>query len=174
MALTPALVTKHEIGRSSVTPGLSQTSPEQSGNQAIGQGARVGSNFRSMALWRESQSFAERVAELVVELPKDIAATSIGSQLVRSAGSIPANIAEGYGRFSQAAYRNHLSIARGSAFESESWLDLLHRRHYLDDEAARELLALCSSVQQKITTRMRELGNGKQTYAKEEGESYEA
>ena len=46
--------------------------------------------------------------------------------MMRSAGSVPANIAEGYGRYSQAAYRSHLSIARGSLFETQSWIDLLY------------------------------------------------
>jgi len=133
----------------------------------------VGSNFRSIVLWKESQAFAERIAEVVVKLPRDRAADAIASQLVRAAGSIPANIAEGYGRFSPAAYRNHLSIARGSAFEAESCLDLLQRRHYLSDELAGELLGQCAKVQSMISTRMRGLGEAKQTYAREEGEPYE-
>jgi four helix bundle protein len=58
----------------------------------------------------------------------------MGTQLVRAAGSVPANIAEGYGRYSQGAYRNHLSIARGSLFESESWIDLLFQAGHLSAE----------------------------------------
>ena len=127
-----------------------------------------------MALWKESQAFAEEIAALVIKLPRDGAAESIAHQLVRSAGSIPANIAEGYGRFSQAAYRNHLSIARGSAFESESWLDLLTRRSYISEEESTQLLTQCSKVQRMISTRMRELSGGSASYAREEGPTYEA
>lgn len=128
-----------------------------------------------MGLWKESQNFAEQIAALVVKLPRDGAADAIGYQMVRSAGSIPANIAEGYGRFSQPAYRNHLSIARGSAFESESWLDLLMRRQYLDQETGEALLRLCKTVERMLTTRMRELSQGNATYAiREEAETYEA
>jgi four helix bundle protein len=127
-----------------------------------------------MTLWKESQAFAERVAEVIVRIPADAVSGSITSQLVRAAGSIPANIAEGYGRFSQPAYRNHLSIARGSAFEAESWIDLLKRRDYLTSELSEELLGHCSIVQRMLTTRMRELGSAKQSYAREEAESYEA
>ena len=131
----------------------------------------MGSNFRSIALWKESQSFAERVAEVVIRLTRDRATDAIASQLMRAPGSIPANVAEGYGRFSQAAYRHHLSIARGSAFEAESWIDLLYRRHYLSDDLAGELLTQCSKVESMITTRMRELGEAKQTYARERASS---
>ena len=99
---------------------------------------------------------------------------TIGNQLVRSAGSVAANIAEGYGRFSQAAYRNHLSIARGSAFETESWLDLLIRTGCVAESVARPLVEDCIEVQKLLTFRMKGLPRG-QTYAiKEEGAQYEA
>ena len=91
---------------------------------------------------------------------------------MRSAGSVPANIAEGYGRFSQAAYRNHLSIARGSLFETQSWIDLLHRTGFLDDERKAELSDGCIDIGRLLTLRMKDLSNGKQSYAREEGREY--
>jgi len=84
-------------------------------------------------LWTKAQEFASEIAEMVGTLPRDRVTDVLGNQLLRSATSIGANIAEGYGRYSQAAYRNHLSIARGSAVETESWLDLLQRRRYITD-----------------------------------------
>jgi four helix bundle protein len=137
----------------------------QSGNRAIEQRSSDRFEFRKMLLWQRSQAFAESVAAVVITLPRDGAANIIGAQLVRAAGSIPANIAEGFGRFSQPAYKSHLSIARGSAFECESWLDLLVRRNYLSSSQASELLDLCGQVQGLLTTRMRGLGNAPQSYA---------
>ena len=90
---------------------------------------------------------------------------------MRSAGSIAANIAEGYGRFSQAAYRNHLSIARGSAFESESWIDLLMRLGYIDREDGDDLTAKCKAIQIMLTTRMKSLPAPKQSVASSRGPS---
>ena len=127
-----------------------------------------------MALWQQSQEFAEQIVAIVGKLPKDRATEAIGLQLVRAAGSIAANIAEGYGRYSQAAYRNHLSIARGSAFEAESWLDLLIRTGHLDHAKGDALLQKCAYVQSMLTTRMKGLGEARETYAREEGTSYEA
>jgi four helix bundle protein len=98
-------------------------------------------------------------------LPRNRAADVIANQLMRAAGSIPANVAEGYGRFSQAAYRNHLSIVRGSAFECESWIDLLIASDLLDQDRGADLLKACSRVQQLITARMKGLGEAKATYA---------
>jgi four helix bundle protein len=46
----------------------------------------------------------------------------MGVQLVRSADSIAANIAEAYGRYGIADKRRLLHIARGSLFETEHWV----------------------------------------------------
>jgi four helix bundle protein len=131
------------------------------------------SSFRKQLLWRKAQDFAADIARLTVELPADRATTVIGNQLLRAASSISANIAEGFGRYSQPAYRNHLSIARGSAFESESWLDLLHRRGYLTDAAFETLLAACDELQSLLTLRMKSLSDGKTYAVREEHMPYE-
>ncbi|HEY4685218.1 MAG TPA: four helix bundle protein [Dehalococcoidia bacterium] len=147
----------------------------QTGKRANGQGADgpIGSDFRRQVLWQKAQDLAERIAQTVVTLPRDRATDTIGSQIMRAAGSIAVNIAEGYGRYSQAAYRSHLSIARGSAFEVESWLDLLIRRGYLGDGQGRELLESCVEVQKLLTVRMKSLGDGKTYAVREEADEYE-
>ena len=126
-----------------------------------------------MPLWQEAQALAATIAELVVGLPRDAATSVIGSQIMRSAGSVPANIAEGFGRYSQPAYRSHLSIARGSLFETESWIDLLHRRKYLDDERVQELITSCHALGRLLTVRMKSLSENKTYAVREEGELYE-
>ncbi len=127
-----------------------------------------------MGLWQKAQDFAERVAKAVAKLPKDRATDVMGSQLLRASASIAANIAEGYGRYSQAAYRNHLSIARGSAFEAESWLDLLIRQGLIGQERGDYLIGQCVEVQKAVTLRMKSLTEAGKTYAKEEEADYEA
>ena len=108
---------------------------------------QIGSEFRQMALWQKAQTFASEVAQVVGAMPsRNKVADIVGAQLLRAATSIPANIAEGYGRFSQAAYRNHLSMARGSAFEVESWLDLLSRQGLISADEATRLMGQCTEL----------------------------
>jgi four helix bundle protein len=107
--------------------------------------------------WQEAQALAAAVIEEVSKLPRSRTLDAIGPQVLRSAGSIPANIAEGYGRYYDAAYRNHLSIARGSLFETETWLDLLHRSGSISDEVNQRVLDQCSEVGKLLTSQMKSL-----------------
>jgi four helix bundle protein len=53
---------------------------------------------------------------------------TIGYQIIRSADSIAANIAEGYGRFTPADRKLFYRYARGSFEETKSWLRKAIRR----------------------------------------------
>src|SRR3989304_922727 len=89
-------------------------------------------NYRNLLLWQKAQDLALNIIRIAAKLPRDRAADIIARQLISSASSIAANIAEGHGRLSLAAHRNHLSIAKGSACETDGWVDLLHRAGFID------------------------------------------
>jgi four helix bundle protein len=131
-------------------------------------------DFRQQLLWQKAQAFAVELTRLVRDLPRDASTAVIGGQLLRSGGSIAANIAEGYGRFSTGAYRNHLSIARGSAFESKSWLDLLVQSGYLAPDARERLISSCIEIEKLLTYRMKAIPNSNGYKIKEEEATYEA
>ena len=114
-------------------------------------------SFRNLALWQRAQELALGVIKMSESLPKSEAARSIARQVVSSSGSVAANIAEGHGRYSVAAYRNHLSIARGSTAETDSWLDLLARAGYIALDIARQLHHECELLLGGLTRQMRAL-----------------
>lgn len=58
-----------------------------------------------------------------------------GKQLVRAADSIAANISEGYGRFHFNQKRYFNFIARGSLFETKTWLDKAFNRGQIPIES---------------------------------------
>ncbi len=62
----------------------------------------------------------------------EFARNSVGQQVVRSADSIGANIAESLGRYHYGEKVNFLYYTRGSLFETKYWLNQCHSRSLID------------------------------------------
>lgn len=114
-------------------------------------------NFRSLVLWQKARDLSLAIIRTVETLPKNATTDIIARQVVASSASIAANIAEGHGRFSRAAYRNHLSIARGSACETDGWLDLMRGAGYISQETEEELHQRCLELIRLLTSSMKHL-----------------
>jgi four helix bundle protein len=75
---------------------------------------------------------------------------STGIQLVRASDSVGANIAEAFGRSAPRDERRFLYIARGSALETEHWLERAAARDLLTNPAfasrAREVSRLLNGL----------------------------
>ena len=71
---------------------------------------------------------------------------TIGKQLVRSADSISANIAEGYGRYFYKESKQFYFYARGSIQETKSWLYKCMRRKVIEVEKCKVLIALAEKI----------------------------
>ena len=97
-------------------------------------------SYRDLVVWQEAMNLAETVYRLTARFPKD-EAYGLTSQLRRSGTSIPANIAEGYGRDSKGAYLQHLRVAQGSLKEFETHVLLAERVELADKEIVTRLLA---------------------------------
>lgn len=111
-------------------------------------------SYRNLVLWQKAQDLTLEIVRLVGRLPNDRVAPVLARQIVRSASSIVANIAEGHGRYTLAAHRNHLSIAKGSACETDSWPDLLRRAGYLDPETEAHLHTACEELIRMLTAKI--------------------
>lgn len=79
------------------------------------------------------------------------------SQIRRAAASIPANVAEGYGRESSADYVRFLRIAQGSLKELETHLLLAERVELIDEEDLAPLLELSDRVGKMLRALIRSL-----------------
>lgn len=79
------------------------------------------------------------------------------SQIRRCSVSIPSNIAEGYGRNSDAELARFMNIAMGSLFELQTQLEIAYNIGYLHQENyitlyqdTRELEAMMASLTKKL------------------------
>jgi four helix bundle protein len=78
------------------------------------------------------------------KLGEDKRGRAIVEQIIRSAGSISANIEEGYGRGLGRDYARFLSFALGSARETQGWY--LRARQLLDEKVIEHRLALLDEI----------------------------
>lgn len=118
-------------------------------------------SYRNLILWQRAQELAHDIIQITKRLPSTWASRVIARQVIASATSIAANIAEGHGRFSFGAYRNHLSIARGSTAETDSWIALLRREGLLTDDEERHLHQRCRQLLGMLTTKINALDAAK-------------
>lgn len=75
---------------------------------------------------------------------------TIGKQVVRSADSISANIAEGYGRYYYKESKQFYFYSRGSLQETKSWIGKCKRRELIRSEKCDELLYKAETILLKL------------------------
>jgi len=79
------------------------------------------------------------------------------SQIRRAAVSVPANIAEGYGRRRRGDYLQHLSIANGSLKELETHFLIAYRLGHLSQVDIHPVLELAAEVGKMLGSMIRRL-----------------
>jgi len=102
-------------------------------------------NYKDLKVWEKAHLITLKIYKITKGFPKE-EIYGITSQLRRSAVSIPANIAEGSGKFSKPDFANFLQITLGSANETEYYLLLVKDLDYLDNELFTELLAEINQI----------------------------
>jgi four helix bundle protein len=96
---------------------------------------------------------AELVADKIwkqIALWKAFARDTVGSQLVRAADSIGANIAEAFGRFNYGEKVQFLYYARGSLFETKYWLNRAKVRDLLSLDLVQEFSGQLTDLARQI------------------------
>ena len=95
--------------------------------------------LETLQVWQKSLAFAVEVCKTILPKMPVQEKWSLIDQLRRSVQSVPANIAEGYGRFYFQESVRFCYIARGSLEETFSHLTLAHKLGYLDNEIYKRL-----------------------------------
>ncbi|NMA49024.1 MAG: four helix bundle protein [Tissierellia bacterium] len=102
-------------------------------------------SFRKIIAWEKAHDLALDIYKLTLNFPKE-ETYGIVSQIRRAVSSIPANIAEGYGRKTTRQYINFLSIANGSLCEANYFLILAHDLGYIDAKDYYRLTEQCQEI----------------------------
>jgi four helix bundle protein len=95
-------------------------------------------DFKELRVWQNAHQLAREVYRITQTFPRT-EEYGLVSQLRRSVTSIPANIAEGCGRNGDRDFSRFLTIAAGSATETEYHVLLAHDLKYVQTEDYVEL-----------------------------------
>jgi four helix bundle protein len=116
------------------------------------------SNFEDLIVFQLAEKLADSIWYIVIywrQLEKD----TVGKQLIRSADSVGANIAEGSGRHNFQDNQRFVKIARGSLHETRYWLRRAYSRRLLTKEQIDKLKPIINELSPKLNAYIKYLEN---------------
>jgi len=111
-------------------------------------------NFEKLQVYQLSEKIADSIWNIVIAWDS-FAKDTGGKQIVRSADSIGANIAEGSGRGSHQDNRRFVRMARGSLYETIHWLRRSYMRKLLSQSEVKKLRLLIEELTPKLNAFLR-------------------
>ena len=103
------------------------------------------------------EAAVDRTIKLVLALPRNVAGQEIGRQVLRSAGSVGANLEESKGTITRKEYTAKFSIALREARETLYWMRRIRNNRLLKEQRMGELyqewdeiVAIMTSTQKKL------------------------
>jgi four helix bundle protein len=107
--------------------------------------------LETLQVWQKAMAFAVRICRQILPALPSQEKWGLVDQLRRSVQSIPANIAEGYGRFYYQESIRFCYLARGSLEETFSHITLAHRLDYLNDETIQSLAGEIQEIRRMLS-----------------------
>jgi four helix bundle protein len=111
-------------------------------------------SYRDLRVWQEAMDLAEASYRFSSTFPRD-EMYGLTSQIRRAAVSVPANIAEGYGRDSKGSYVQFLRVAQGSLKELETHVLLAQRLHLARADSTETILSACDALGRMLRSLIR-------------------
>ena len=84
-------------------------------------------DYKDLNVWQKALEVVCEVIEMVDAFPSSSASNIVGKQIVGSATSVCANIAEGHSSGSTREYHRILKIAFREAKETDNWVHIIRR-----------------------------------------------
>lgn len=117
------------------------------------------SDYEKLEVYQLAQQLSDEIWKSVNHWHY-FAKDTVGKQLVRSADSVGANIAEGAGRGSFGDNRRFVRIARGSLYETKYWLRRAHQRNLLSEKELHCLTPLVRELAPRLNAYLNSIGKG--------------
>jgi four helix bundle protein len=119
-------------------------------------------SFEDLEVWQKAVDFAVSVIDVAETMNTHRHHYRLIEQLESSVTSISANIAEGKGRNSKKEFIQYLYIARGSLFETITFLTIFYKKNWISssnlhdlriagDTIGKQISSLINSIKKTIT-----------------------
>ena len=118
-------------------------------------------NFENLRVYKLAEDLADGIWNIVLRWDR-FARDTIGKQIVRSADSIGANIAEGTGRHDYQDNRRFVKIARGSLNETQHLLRRAFKRKLLTSADVKKIKPLVDNLAPQLNSYWKSIGRGQQ------------
>lgn len=117
-------------------------------------------SYRDLVVWQKGMELAAACYVKTRSFPRD-ELFGMTAQIRRAAASVPANIAEGYGRELTGSYIHSLRVAQGSLKELETHVLLAQTVELMEKTDAEEVLVMSEEVGKLLRSLIRALQNKK-------------
>lgn len=112
--------------------------------------------FEQLLAWQKAQDLSVLVYEFTKRFPTD-EKFGLVSQIRRAANSVSANIAEGFGRRTNADKLQFYTMAYGSLLEVKNFLYLSERLGYLGNEDINKIFDVLTESQKLLNALMKSI-----------------
>lgn len=115
-------------------------------------------DFEDLQVYQLAEKLANEIWQIVKEWD-NFTKETVGKQIVRAADSICVNIAECRSRYNDQDNRRFVKIAKGSLYETISWLRLAYARKLLTTEQASKFKPILDDLLPKLNAYLNSIGH---------------
>ncbi len=112
--------------------------------------------YEDLDVWSKAVDFAVRVIDLVDSIDTSRKHFRLLEQIEASSTSVSTNIAEGKGRFSKKEFVHYCYIARGSLYETMTFLEIFKRVSWISESniipLRKEAISIASMIKGLINS----------------------
>jgi len=103
-------------------------------------------DFTDLIVWQKAHELFLDLVKDIENFPNNMVCRIISDQLIRSASSISANIAEGFGRRQGKEYLHYLIVARGSTTETINCLIKCKDLKFIQNDIFFKRQSMCKEI----------------------------
>ena len=117
----------------------------------------MSNRLEDLEVYMLSEQLGDEIWFMVIKW-EYFAKDTLGKQLTRSADSMRANIAEGFGRYHYKENKNFCYFSRGSLIETKGWLKKAKTRNLITPECFQDLLQKLETIYIKLNAYIKFIG----------------